>query len=523
MLSLLVGCSKEDSTATQEIFTVERRALDITVLASGSVDTANPTNIIQRIGRTAKIISIVPEGTIITAEDIAAKRILVEFDKKDTEDKLYERQTGFENAETSAMTAEENLILQRQENESNIRTAKLEVIYAENDLKKLIGVELIESFHDKAPEDIAALLTDPRLGGQTLQDLTTYRSDIELAQTKLNRAIQTLEYTKKLYERQYVSKNDYENDQLEVQSQQKSLQATKGKYELYLKFDFVKTFQKTWATLQQAQDNLRKTEAQAKIRLAGMESRNRSAKQHLLQATKRLEEEKKALSNCIIYATVPGMVVYEKLPRWDNTGPIQPGKEIRNQQCIFRMPDLDNMLVKTTINESQIDLISEEQTATIKIDALPGKSFTGKVSQKAILPSSENSWLNPDLKVFDVKVSFDDPGKDLRPGMTATVEIQVNHLEDVLFVPIQAVQTDAKGRHFCFLEDGTKRELKLAQRSRTFVVVTEGVSEGDRVQMVPPELPPANENEDEEEEEENAGKDKAAPKASQKPAEGSKS
>lgn len=490
----LAGCGREQSSTAQEIFVVQRGPLEITALTTGAVETAKPTNITQKIGRTAKIVSIVPEGTMITAEDIAARRVLLEFDRKETEDKLYERQTTFENAQASAVTAEENLQLQRSENKSNIRKAELEVIYAENDLKKLVGEALIASLHHQEPEDIGALLESPLLDGQALLDLTTYRSDIELAQTKLSRAEQTLEYTKKLYDLQFVSKNDYENDQLEVQSQKKSLQATQGKYDIYLKFEFVKTFQKTWATWQQAQDSLEQTITQAKIKLTGVESKNRTAKQQLAQAETRLREEQLALENCTIYATVPGMVVYEAPPRWDNSGPIQAGKEIRNQQTIFKIPDLASMQVRATINEAQIDLISEGQTAAVKIDALPGQTFEGKVVSKSILPNNEGSWLNPDLKVYDVNVSIEAAGMALRPGMTATVEIQVAHLTDVLYVPIQSVQTDAKGRHWCYLENGQKREVQLGRRSRTFTVVTAGLEPGDRVQMVPPELQSGSDN-----------------------------
>ena len=512
----LCGCRRKAAEAEQELYTVKRGPLEISILTSGSVETASPLNIMQKIGRTAKIVSIIPEGTMITQADIAAKRVLVQFDSKDVEDTLFERQTAYENAVASEVSAEETLAIQISDNENNIRKAELEVIYAENDLRKLVGEVLAAQFMEKEPADIAAILTDKRLDGSALQNLNTYRSDIELAQTKLNRAQQKLEYTKKLFDLQFVSKNEYENDLLDVQSQKKSLDATQGKYDIFVRFDFVKDFQKTWATWQEAKVALKRAKATAKIRLTTAESRYRNAKQALTQATNRLEQAKEAVANCTIYATVPGMVVYAAVPRWDNTGPIQPGKEIRNQQMIFSLPDLDHMQVKVSIIEAQIDAIKVGQGAVIKVDAMQGRSFTGKVASRSILPSAENTWLNPDLKVYDVKVDFSEAEHDLRPGMTATVEITIARLENVLFVPIQAVLTDSTNRHWCVLADGTRRPVRLGERSRSFVVVEAGLSEGDRVQMAPQERDAK--QDDQEEEKKDGEKGKPAPKPEEAPA-----
>lgn len=484
---LLNGCSPgSGEESSSQLYTVRRGNLDITVLTNGSLETASPTNITQNIGRTAKIVSIIPEGTVITEADIKAGRILVEFDPKDCEDALYERQTAYDNAVSAAVNAEETLAIQISDNESNIRSAELEVIYAANDLKKLVGDALAEACRDKLPEDIPALLRDPRLDGLVKHDLTTYHSDIELAQTEVNRAEQKLEYTKKLYDLQFVSKQEYENDQLAVQQKQKSLQTTQGKFELYVRFDFVKTYHKTWATWQEAKAKLQRTTANAKIRLSTAQTKLRNAKQGLAQAEKRLREAKEALDNCVIRATVPGLVVYEPPRRWENTGPKQAGSEIRNQQIIFRLPNLDKMQVKTNIHEAQIDALAEGMSAVITVDALPGQKFAGHITSKGLLPSAENEWLNPDLKVYDVKVGFDHSSKVMRPGMTATVEILVEHIENILFVPIQAVRTDMQGRHFCLLPDGTPRQVQTGRRNRSFVEITDGLKAGEEILMTAP-------------------------------------
>ena len=485
---LAVGCRRQDADDSQEIFTVHQGPLDISVLAEGNLDTRDSVTVTQQVGRSAKILKIVPEGTVVTQESIDAKMVLVQFDSRDQEDDLYSRQNAFESAESSELAAKEELAVQESSNESAVRKAEQEVLFASNDMKKLVGEELAALYLEEEPADIAALLSDSRLDGSALQDLTTYRSEIELAQTKLNRAVQTLEYTKKLYELQFVSKSDYENDQLEVQSQTKTLQVTQGKYDLFVKFDFVRDFQKAWSTRREAVATLAREQRLANIRNATAQAKYRSAQQTRIQAEKRLREARESLAACTIVATTPGMVVYEAPPRWDNSGPIQVGKEIQNGQIILRIPDLSHIRLKMNINEAQIDSIQVGQQAVIRVDALPGHVFNGKVTTKAVLPSSADAWLNPGLKVYEVALEFDDSEAALRPGMSANAEILIEQLQDVLYVPIQSVQTDAAGRHYCYLENGQRVEVTLGSRSRSYTVVASGLKEGDRIQMVPPEL-----------------------------------
>lgn len=498
LLLCLPACKKQEKQHTRESFTVARGAFDITVLESGNLDTAVSNDIIQDIKQTAKILEIVDEGTNITQEDVSDQRVLVKFETKEIEDQLYERTTAYENAVSSHTQAEENLTIQISDNESNIRSAELAVIYAENDLRKLVGDEVAESLRSLSskPDDIAAILEDPRLGGQAKQDITTFTGDIELAKIRLNRALQKLEYTRKLFERQFVSKNELETDELEVESQRKTLVTAQGKYGIFRRYDFITNFHRAWATVLESRERLIRIKAVSRSRLVSAEAQLRSQKQNLIRATSRLEEGKEALRNCTIYATAPGLVVYETPPRWMNTGPIRPGVEIRHRQTIIKMPDLNQMTVKVNIHESQVDIVAIGMPAKITVDAMPGRVFTGKVSQKALLPSSQNQWLNPDLKVYETQVSFDESDPNLRPGMNATVEIIVEKLQDVVYIPSQAVKTDAKGRQFCFLDDGTQQEIKTDKRNRVYVVVTEGLTPGQKILMSPPELKKSDDKEE---------------------------
>ena len=125
---LTTGCRRQDDRLSQEIFTVRKAPLDITVLASGNLTTRDSVIITQQVGRSAKILEIVEEGTVITQTDIDEKRVLVKFDSRDLEDEVYSRQTALESAQSSELAAHEDLDVQESSNESAIRKAEQEVL-----------------------------------------------------------------------------------------------------------------------------------------------------------------------------------------------------------------------------------------------------------------------------------------------------------------------------------------------------------------------------------------------------------
>lgn len=489
LLLLFSACKKDETRQAQDFYQVALGNLDISVVESGALETLVSNDIVQNIRRMAKILEIVDEGTMITAEDVKNERVLIRFETKEIEDTLFEHQTAFENAESSFTQGEESLIIQTSDNETSLRNAELAVVYAENDLRKLVGDRMADRFAGtEKPSDIAALLDDPELGGQARQDLTTLGSDIELAQIRLNRASQKLEYTRKLYEKQFVSKNELETDELELETQKKTLVTAKGKYDIFRRYDFITNFHRVWATLINSKESLIRTKAVNRSRLVSAEAVLRSRRQNLLRATTRLEATKEALENCTIRATAPGLVVYETPPRWMNTGPIRPGVETRHRQTIIKLPDLGQMAVKVNIHESQVDLISVGMPAIISVDAMPNQTFTGKVNKKALLPSSQNQWLTPDVKVYETLVSFDQSDPNLRPGMNASVEIVAEQLRDVLYVPSQSVRSNASGEHYCFKEEGKPVRVELGKRNQSFVVVLSGLAQGEQILMAPPPL-----------------------------------
>ena len=118
----------------------------------------------------------------------------------------------------------------------------------------------------------------------------------------------------------------------------------------------------------------------------------------------------------------------------------------------MRIANLQNMEVNVEVNENDIVRVSLFDTCTIEVYAYLNKEFLGVVTEIATSANtvgvSAEQVTNFDVKIMVLPESYADlvPGDDptyspLRPGMSATVEIQTEYAKDVLIIPIGAVTT----------------------------------------------------------------------------------
>lgn len=122
---------------------------------------------------------------------------------------------------------------------------------------------------------------------------------------------------------------------------------------------------------------------------------------------------------------------------------------------IMRVADLSHMEVRVKVNENDIINVKLNDNSVVTIDAFPGRKFTGTVreisssalslggagsNQAALAASASDEVTN-----FLVKIRITDRDAKLRPGMSATVDIETQTVQDVVAVPVQSVTVRAEG------------------------------------------------------------------------------
>ncbi len=148
--------------------------------------------------------------------------------------------------------------------------------------------------------------------------------------------------------------------------------------------------------------------------------------------------------------------------------------------------------VKVGINEVDIAKVSSHASARVLVDALPGASFTGHVTE--IAPASTNAFdasssggANAIAK-FSVKVVFDKYDRRLRSGMSANVAIISQKHSHVLLAPLEAVPfPDTHGQVTVLTAAGKqeKRVVATGLRNDTDVEIVSGLHDGEKL-IVPP-------------------------------------
>jgi hypothetical protein len=102
--------------------------------------------------------------------------------------------------------------------------------------------------------------------------------------------------------------------------------------------------------------------------------------------------------------------------------------------------------------------------------------------------ASSTSWADESNKSFRVEITLDSTPPELRAGVTAKVEIQVETLEDAVQCPIHAIVPEG-GKHLAWVVKGSsfeEREVHIGKNSAHLVQILEGLSEGEEVLLYDP-------------------------------------
>ncbi|HUR35306.1 MAG TPA: efflux RND transporter periplasmic adaptor subunit [Vicinamibacterales bacterium] len=153
-----------------------------------------------------------------------------------------------------------------------------------------------------------------------------------------------------------------------------------------------------------------------------------------------------------------------------------------NATLVMTLGDIDQVFVRGKVDEADIGRVQLGQPARIRVETFRDKIFNGRVTQISPMGVEKDNVTN-----FEVRVSIDNPGKELKANMTANAEIVLEEHPGSLIIPEAAVTYDAQKHAFVDIADpgaknGRRRvPVKLGVGNGTRIQILEGVTEGDRV------------------------------------------
>ena len=475
-------------------YVVGRGDLTVTVVEGGTLQATSCFDVKSRVEGRPQILSIIPEGTVVTADDVKARLVLVKLDSSSLEEKEAQQQITFQNAQAAYTQSKEAHAIQQQQNASNIAAAELEEKFGHLELERYLGAELAAQAVG-GDVDFSNIRSRSNLGGQARQTKRNLKAAETLAREELSRAEKTCESTRKLVAKKYLSREELVADELQVTRRTLELEKAKAELELFLRYSLPKEAEQRYADFQESKRELERVMARSRSQLAQAQASLNSKKATFLLQKERLEKLQRMIESSTLRASQPGLVVYASTidPRRYRNNPIQEGATVREGETIISVPDLSTLAARVEIHETDIEKVKVGQTATITVEAIPGPSWQGRVVRISPMARSEHRWLNPNVMVYDTEVAFEGAAKGFKPGMSATAEILVARLTDVLSVPIQAITTYT-GKHACWVASpkGLQlREVETGYLTDTHVEIKRGLKEGEKVLLARPDVAPA--------------------------------
>jgi RND family efflux transporter MFP subunit len=259
--------------------------------------------------------------------------------------------------------------------------------------------------------------------------------------------------------------------------------------------------QEILSKIQGAEDRL--ALADAEQRLKQTEQRLKS---HQDDAAVDLEEQKQKRDKALfdvrqaerqialltVRAPIGGLVTL--LPNWRAGGFLgsvpdyKQGDQAWPGAGIAELPVLSTLEVEARVDEVDRGRVQVGLPVTVRVDAVPDKEFQGQVSVISALAKIDfqSGW--PFSRNFDLRVRLQEVDPRLRPGMSASVRVAVDHVPNAILIPAEA-SFQKGGATVAYVLKGPKfeeRPIEVARKSEGQLAVARGLEAGEKVALKDP-------------------------------------
>lgn len=306
--------------------------------------------------------------------------------------------------------------------------------------------------------------------GEVEKAITEAKSNLEISEAELRKA-------------QVKHKSEIESMEIDLEIARINHQINKLKLEQA-------TFK---ADIDRKQDEFNLEDAAIKMEQAAQELENKKDihKQEISKLELKVNQEKanlreaeETLALLTVMAPSPGIAIIQR--NWMTNNKFQVDDQTYPGYSMIGLPDLSQMKAVVEINEIDIAKVKVDQKTLVTLDAYPDTTFTGRVSEIATL--ARNKSRDVKVKVFDVTVLLDGSDERLLPGLTVSCDIIVDEVPQVLSIPVAAV-FDREGKSVVFRRSGggfAQQLVTLGAENDTYVLVENGLSEGDEIALADP-------------------------------------
>lgn len=254
-------------------------------------------------------------------------------------------------------------------------------------------------------------------------------------------------------------------------------------------------FKKNALTVQEMRRRLVQTEQDVKDSTTTLRAAVAVVEQSRNRQKLAAERAQQIIDSLVVRSPIDGLVAVKE--NRDATGGVffsgmslpeyRPGDTVFPGRLILDVSATVDMEIRIRVTEEDRPTLVVGQTATVRADALPNRSFTARITSLSGLAVRSSDQAGP-LRQFDVTLRLDQTDPRLRPGTSVRVVIAGDELRHVLTIPRQAIfQKD--GKSVVYVRAGDRfepREVRITNRSESRAAIV-GIAEGVEVALVKPD------------------------------------
>jgi HlyD family secretion protein len=222
----------------------------------------------------------------------------------------------------------------------------------------------------------------------------------------------------------------------------------------------------------------RKRAAEAQLAIA--RAKVTEARAQVAQSKAAVERAAEDVANATIRAPIRGTVLSRDV---EMGSPVSSILNLgANATLVMTIGDIEQVFVRGKVDEADIGHVRLGQQARIRVETFKDRTFNGRVTQISPMGVEKDNVTN-----FEVRVSIDNPGKELKANMTANAEIVLEEHANALIVPEAALTYDVQKNAYVTLvapgEKGGKKKVpvKIGVGNGTKIQILDGVKQGDKV------------------------------------------
>ena len=466
------GRGKQEGAAEKRVEVVRSGDFQKLISATGNLEALIDVEVKANVA--GEIIKLYVDDGHYVEKD----QVLLEIDPEQYIEERKQAEADVRAAKAQLMQSQLNIELKTEELDSSRQQAEDNVKIAQSNLRTTVAASQtqitsaetdIQTTKNQLDQDKIALEQAKIESNRAEIRLAELKTELEAGKVERDNAESEWNRNKELFEKNLVSKKSleeaesryanadtqYKNAEKRLQSQQQTVNSQektiKTRETAIANRELIQIYQEM--NLDKLREMRKAEEEEKQLQLQISETRLReildtidnervvteqgavSAQANLLRRQSSLKNQEEQLEWTTIKAPMAGTVTLLEIEEGEI---VTSGRSAFSQSPpLMTIADLSKMVVKTYINEVDMERLRMNQKADIKVDAYKTTTYEGRVAE--ISPSGEE---RDNIITFEVMIEVVGSPSELRPGMSADVDVVTYEEKEVLMLPIDAVQDE---------------------------------------------------------------------------------